>query len=114
MGQITVFSGPERRRRWSDDQRRQIVEEAFSAGACVSRVARRHDLSTALIYTWRRKLCEPVTEPGFAEAMVVDGGGAEPTELRPAIIVELAGGSRVSIFASASSSLVATALKALR
>ena len=112
MGQITVFSGPERRRRWSDDQQRQIVEEAFSAGACVSRVARRHDVSTALIYTWRRKLRQPVTEPGFAEAVIVDG--AEPPGLRPAIIVELAGGSRVSIFASASSSLVATALKALR
>lgn len=63
MGQFTVFSGPERRRRWSDDQRRQILEEAFLAGACVSRVARRHDVSTALIYTRRRKLFQPVTEP---------------------------------------------------
>ena len=54
MGQITVFSGPERRRRWSDDRKRQILEEAFLAGACVSRVARRHDVSTALIYAWRQ------------------------------------------------------------
>jgi len=29
MGQITVFSGPERRRRWSDEDRRRILNEAF-------------------------------------------------------------------------------------
>ena len=50
MGQITVFSGPERRRRWSEEERVQILTEAFSPGACVAEVARRHDVSTALIY----------------------------------------------------------------
>ena len=30
MGQVTVFSGPERRRRWSEEQRVQILAEAFS------------------------------------------------------------------------------------
>ncbi len=56
MGQVTVFSGPERRRRWSEEQRVQILAEAFSPGACVADVARRHDVSTALIYSWRNKL----------------------------------------------------------
>jgi transposase len=77
-------------------------------------VARRHDVSTALIYTWRRKLCQPVAEPGFAEAVVIAGDGAEPAITPPAIIVELARGSRVSIFASAPPALAAAALKALR
>lgn len=27
MGQITVFSGPERRRRWSDEERLEILSE---------------------------------------------------------------------------------------
>jgi transposase len=30
---ITVFSGPECRRRWSDEQRLQILTEAFAPGA---------------------------------------------------------------------------------
>ncbi len=47
-----------------------FLTEAFSPGACVAGVARRHDVSTALIYTGRRKLREPVAEPGFAEAVV--------------------------------------------
>jgi len=30
MAQITVFSGPERRRRWSDEDRLRILNEAFA------------------------------------------------------------------------------------
>ncbi len=56
MGQVTVFSGPERRRRWSDEERLRIVTEAFAPGAWVAEVCRRHDVSSGLIYTWRRKL----------------------------------------------------------
>ncbi len=69
-------------------------------------VARRHDVSTALIYTGRSKLREPVAEPGFAEAVVVAGDGAEPPISPPTIIVELARGSRVSVFATAPPALV--------
>ena len=114
MGQMTVFSGPERRRRWSEEERLQILAEAFSPGACVAEVARRHDVSTALVYTWRNKLRRSVSEPGFAEAIVADGEGAEPPITLPSIIVELGRGSRVSIFASAPVGLAAAALKALR
>ena len=32
MGQVTVFSGPQRRRRWSDEERLRILSEAFRAG----------------------------------------------------------------------------------
>lgn len=123
MGQITVFSGPERRRRWSDEQRLQILTEAFSSGANVAEVARRHDVSTALIYTWRRKLCEARAEPaspdlpatGFAEAvMIEEDGAARRASTSLAIVVDLARGRRVSIFASASPAIVAAALKVLR
>lgn len=122
MGQITVFSGPERRRRWSDEERLQILTEAFSPGACVAEVCRRHDISTALIYTWRRKIREAQADttsdmlpaPSFAEAVVVEDEGSARPGLQPAMIVELARGKRVSIFASASPAQVASALKALR
>lgn len=56
MSQITVFTGPERRRRGSDEDRMRILAEAFAPGASVAEVTRRSDLSTRLIYTWRRKL----------------------------------------------------------
>lgn len=122
MGQITVFSGPERRRRWSDEDRLQILTEAFAPGACVAEVARRHDVSTALVYTWRRNLreahAEPasddLTAPGFAAAMMIEDDGAAHPSLQPAIVIDLARGKRISIFASASPAVVASALKALR
>ena len=81
MGQVTVFSGPERRRRWSEEERLRILSEAFAPGACVAEVCRRHDISSALIYTWRRKLLdaeaardgdapEALPTPVFAEAVL--------------------------------------------
>ena len=80
MGQVAVYSGVERRRRWSDAERWQILEEAFAPGAKVLHVARRHDGSTGLIYTWRRKRlatraeAEPGSpDQGFAEAVLVTG-----------------------------------------
>ena len=125
MGQVTVFSGPERRRRWSEEERLRILSEAFAPGACVADVCRRHDVSSGLIYTWRRKLLdagvaqeasapEALPAPVFAEA-VIDGdavaaSAAEP----PALIIDLPRGKRVSVFAAASPALVAAALKALR
>jgi transposase len=122
MGQVAVYSSVERRRRWSDEERLQILGEAFSPGACVSQVARRHDVSTALIYTWRRKLCEvaaardgtEAAQRGFAEATIVDDSAGIPAERAPAMIIDLARGRRASIFASASPAQVAAALKALR
>ena len=79
MGQITVMTGPERRRRWSEEERIEILAEAFAPGACVADVSRRRDVSTSLIYTWRRKLREqsaaaslPVPEINFAQAVLAD------------------------------------------
>lgn len=37
MSRVEVLSGPERRRRWSTEQKRSIVAEAFAPGASVSK-----------------------------------------------------------------------------
>ena len=121
MGQITVFSGPERRRRWSDEQRLQILAEAFAPGACPTEVARRHEISTGQLYTWRSKLAvdappapDDESGPGFAEAMVINGGDTPLSGSSAAIIIDLPRGRRIAIFPSASSALATAALKALR
>jgi transposase len=122
MGQVTVFTGPERRRRWSDEERLQILAEAFSPGACVADVCRRHDISTSLIYTWRGKLRAVHAEAassamigsGFAEAVMLNDDRASHSPEAPAIVVDLGRGKQVSIFAAASPAQVTAALKALR
>jgi transposase len=125
MGQVTVFSGPERRRRWSEEERLRILAEAFSPGACVAEVCRRHDISSALIYAWRRKLLDvgaaqevdvpdALPAPVFAEAVIDASAVAASAAEHPALVIDLPRAKRVSIFAAASSALVAAALKALR
>jgi transposase len=49
-----ILVGPERRRRWSAEEKSRIVAEASLPGARVAEVARRHDVSRNLIYSWRR------------------------------------------------------------
>jgi len=125
VGQVTVFSGPERRRRWSDEERLRIVAEAFAPGARVADVRRRHDVSSGLIYTWRRKLHdagaareadlpEALPAPVFAEALIDGDAAVANTIEHPAMIINLPRGKAVSVFAAASPALVAAALKGLR
>jgi len=69
MSQITVLTGPERRRRWPEEQRRKIVTEAFAPGASVAVVARQYDLATSLIYKWRQQALEANGDgPSFTPA----------------------------------------------
>ena len=112
MSQITLLTGPERRRRGTDEDKRQILEEAFGPGGNVVDAARRHDVSSGLIYTWRAKARASMI-PGFVEAVIAEesvvtdaGGGA-------VIQVELAS-ARVSISGTASPVLVDVVLRALR
>ena len=44
----------QRRRRWSVEEKLRILAECDEPGACPAEVARRYDLSTGLLYTWRR------------------------------------------------------------
>ena len=49
-----VLVGPERPRRWSEDEKARIVEESLRLGAQVADIARRHGVSRGLLYTSRR------------------------------------------------------------
>jgi transposase len=53
---IEVITGVERRRRWSWDQKRAIVEESLSADAPAAAIARKHGIGTGQLYTWRGQL----------------------------------------------------------
>ncbi len=54
MTHVTTLAGPERRGRWSDEQREHILAEASQSGARVCDVARRDDVARGLIYEWPR------------------------------------------------------------
>ena len=52
---VEVLTGPGRRRRWSAEEKAQIVAEAMAPGAVVSEVARRWQLSSQQVFGWRRE-----------------------------------------------------------
>lgn len=52
--------GRERRRRWSDEEKAQIVAESFREGVSVSWVARRHGLSPSQLFAWRKAAKEAI------------------------------------------------------
>jgi transposase len=53
---MEVFTGPQRRGRWRDDQKLEILAEVGVQGATVADVARRHDVTRQHIYQWRREM----------------------------------------------------------
>ena len=123
MGQITVFSGAERRRQWSDEQKLGFIAAAFAPGAVVAEVARAADLSPSQIYRWRRQFggghykrdaCASGAGPGFVALMVASDPTAVPASLQPkaAIVIEI-GGAVVRIAADAPAKLIPLVLRSL-
>ena len=52
---IDIRVGVERRRRWEREDKLRIVRESLAPNALVTEVARRYEISTGLLYTWRRQ-----------------------------------------------------------
>ena len=111
MSRVEVLPGPERRRRWSAEQKRLIVAEAFAPGASVCEVARRREVVAGQIYRWRNEL--RTAAAGFTEVVIA----AEPSErLRmdvPVLEIELGRDIRVRIAATAPAELATAVIKAL-
>src|SRR5436853_3155787 len=101
MVRVEVLSGPERRRRWSIEQKQAIVAAAFEPGAGVRDVARKAHVTPSLIYRWRRDLRAAAN--GFAQVLVAPAGDgvAAPAVRR----IELPRNARVRIPASVSPAL---------
>ena len=65
-----------RRRRWSEEEKLRIVTESLIGPRLVSATARRHGISTSLLFTWRRAhrrgmLTSRPVDAGFVPAVVV-------------------------------------------
>jgi transposase len=110
MARFEVTTGPERRRRWSVEQKRAIVAESLAPGAVVTEIARRADICPGQIYRWRREIrvCS-----GFAQVLIAPVGDGAGCGATPAIEIEFAGKARMRIPASIPIGLAAAVVKAL-
>jgi transposase len=98
---IELLTGPDRRRRWSAEDKARIVEESLAPGARVADVARRWQLCPQQVFTWRRearatKAEKPATSLAPAFVPIVPEDATVPVATRaapatPVIEVKLAG-----------------------
>jgi transposase len=119
MARVEVITGPERRRRWTEGQKRAIVAQSLEPGAVVAEVARRAEVGAGQIYRWRQQL--RTCSDGFAQVVIARAETAHPQSIgdanccaaAAAIEVEFAGEARVRIPASIPAALAAAVVKAL-
>jgi transposase len=98
---VEVLTRPERRRRWSDEEKLRIIREASEPGVRFADVARRHGVTPPQLYQWRVALREGrLADPcggvvGFVEVgpdAAVAAEPAAPTADAPPIEIALARG----------------------
>ncbi len=116
MARFEVITGRERRRRWSEEEKRAIVAASLVPGAVVSEVARRADVVPGQIYRWRKEL--RAVADGFAQVLIAPPEARSATasgeaECEPVIELEFAGKVRVRIPGSVPAELAAAVVKAL-
>ena len=80
---IEVITGPGGRRRFTDDEKAQVIEEALVPGTVVSAVARRNGLTPQQLFTWlrqarRRTEAAGIEPPAFVPAVVESAVPVKP------------------------------------
>ena len=114
MPRVEVITGPERRRRWTEEQKREVVAAAFAPDAIVAEVARRADVRPGQIYRWRRELRSGGA--GFAAVVVTaeaDCGPGIASRSGEAIEIQFSGVACVRIPPSTPPGLAAAVVQAL-
>jgi len=112
-------TGERRRRSWTRDEKRRIVEESLQGGASIAEVARRHELNANLLFTWRRKMgVEPSVQNGPMPILPVTIARGLATEqdcpgATGQMEIVLAEGDRIIVWADVETAALTRALKAL-
>ena len=111
--------GERRRRSWTRDEKRRIVDESLQAGASIAEVARRHELNANLLFTWRRQMgVEPTERKDPVEIVPVTIARGLATEghcpdAAGRMEIVLPEGARIIVWADVETAALARVLKAL-
>ena len=80
---IEVITGEARRRRWTAEEKAEILAESFQPGARVSEVARRHGVNRGLLWSWRHQARKHSAAAGrmFVPIRIAGEATAPPTSM---------------------------------
>ena len=111
---IEVITSVERRRRWSREDKEQLVAACLEPGAILSEIARAAGIHVSQLFRWRKELCRieepslqvantlvpvivseaaPAAQPAALEAPIP----SQPRRKRSDVTIELGRGRRVRV-----------------
>lgn len=111
---IEVITSVERRRRWSREDKEQLVAACLEPGAVLSEIARAAGIHVSQLFRWRKELCRieepslqvvntlvpvivseaaPAAQPAALEAPIP----SQPRRKRSDVTIELGRGRRVRV-----------------
>jgi transposase len=110
-----------KRRSWTGDEKRRIVEESLEPGVSIAKVARRYNLNANQLCTWRR-------QQGVSTTTLSNSGSILPVTLNPEMLsstedspgasgqmeIVLAEGDRIIVWSDFEAAALLRAIKALR
>jgi len=110
-----------KRRSWTGDEKRRIVEESLEPGVSIAKVARRYNLNANQLDTWRR-------QQGVSTITLHNSGSILPVTLNPETLssaedspgasgqmeIVLAEGDRIIVWSDFEVAALSRAIKALR
>lgn len=104
---IEVFTGPERRRDWSDERKIAIVAETLAPGVNISEIARGHEINPQQLFGWRKRFrvqaeallasVRPAALPVFAPVMIEAAAQPPHTCPMPAAKSDKVDGSAIEV-----------------
>ena len=114
---LEVITGSCGRRRWSADEKAQILEEATAPGAVVSEVARHHGMSPQHLFTWLRQAKRQAAASPLAFTPVVVAPDPPQSALAPgreAVIEVAVAGAVIRVPSGVDAATLALVLQTLK
>lgn len=109
---VEVLTGPGRRRRWSEEAKARIVAETLEPGAVIAEVARRWQVCSQQVFTWRREMRHNAP-PAFVPIVAQPGPAPREPTPSPCIDIQVAG-ALVRVSPDTDPALLVMVLRALR
>jgi transposase len=82
-----VLSGPERRRRWSTEEKLRVLAQSMAPGSSPSLACRMHGISTGQLSTWRKQFRSGELTGFVPVSVMADAALPEPADVPHAIDV---------------------------